>query len=76
MSMPQLQGRPYPSILFSPKRKRVKRNPLGTLGIYSITHRINLYPQGIKQLFFLILKLILYIRCLGSDLSGGLPSTL
>ena len=62
MSMPQLRGRPHPSILFSLKRKRVKRNPLGTLGIYSITHRINLYPQGIKQLFFLILKLILYIR--------------
>ena len=64
---------PLPSILFSPKRKRVKRNPLGTLGIYSITHRINLYPQGIKQLFFLILKLILYIR---REVICGLPSTL
>ena len=62
MSIPQLRGLPHQSILFSPKRKRVKRNPLGTQGIDSITHRINLYPQGIKQLFFLILTLILYIR--------------
>ena len=62
MSMPQLRGRPHPSIPLSAKRKRVKRNPLGTQGIDSITHRINLYPQGIKQLFFLILKLTLYIR--------------
>ena len=60
--MPQLRGRPHPSILLSPKRKRVKRNPLGTQGIESITLWINLYRQGIKQLFFLILKLILYIR--------------
>ena len=53
---------PSPSILLSPKRKRVKRNPLGTRGIESITYWINLYRQGIKLLFFLILKLILYIR--------------
>ena len=62
MSMPQLRGRPHPSIPLSPKRKRVKRNPLGTQGIDSITHWINLYPQGIKQSFFLILKLTLFSK--------------
>ena len=62
MSMPQLRGRPHPSILLSPKWKRVKANPLGTQGIDSITHWINLYPQGIKQSFFLILKLTLFSK--------------
>lgn len=44
--------------------------PLGTQGIDSITHRINLYPQGIKQLFLPYTQ-VYTLYPLGSDLSGG-----